>query len=367
MVKITKSTQLTRNSAVTGMIRLTSLALCAAAMLVWTQSDVDYSGSSLLATDVDLKHWRQSVTKACESAKTKEDVEAIRSMQTSAFTLPLLRSSSGRTPIKPCKNVLLDFGANIGDTSGKLVDAGLQGCSRKDLSADVPEVSFDVESKSFTHRRHNALTGGFKKLLGEDGPEDYCYYGVEGNPVFTERLADLEATLSAIRPSPLEHLHFFTESVGAGKDGPTKLYLDTVNGKQNYWGSSIFSGHQDVVKSSEGKTEKVAADVMGYTIGTLMKQTLRALQPDATEAEKKGNKFILKVDIEGGEFPLLAEAAEEGTLCRFVAMGNQADLFIEYHSQRVTGPNEWAGKKKEFTKKLEDCGVQFRQLGAHWH
>jgi hypothetical protein len=61
------------------------------------------------------------------------------------------------------------------------------------------------------------------------GPEDYCYYGAEGNPVFTDRsarLLDMDAPIL----DRLQHMHFFTTSVGAGEDGMTKfLYLDTIN------------------------------------------------------------------------------------------------------------------------------------------
>jgi hypothetical protein len=106
---------------------------------------------------------------------------------------------------------------------------------------------------------------------------------------------------------------------------------------------------------------------MGYTIGTLMRQTLIAFDPAATREDKQGGHFILKVDIEGGEYPLVHQAAEDGTLCEYVKMGNQADLYIEFHSQRVTGRNPLFGKLKEDRKKLADCGVTFRNLSANWH
>lgn len=111
------------------------------------------------------------------------------------------------------------------------------------------------------------------------GPEDYCYYGVEGNPVFTGRLQALERRVMDLRPRPLRHAHFLTGSVGAGEDGPAKLWLDTVNAKENYWGSSVFKGHQDVRKSAaETNSTETYADVEGYTVGRLMRMTLEDLQ-----------------------------------------------------------------------------------------
>jgi hypothetical protein len=204
-------------------------------------------------------------------------------------------------------------------------------------------------------------------MQGEDGPEDYCYYGIEGNPHFTDRLQKIEDFVMAMRPRPVQHMHFFTESVGAGEDGMTKLYLDTVNTKENFWGSSIFKDHQDVKRSANGgNVESVATPVMGYTIGTLMRKTLRAFDPNASSEDKKGGHLVLKVDIEGGEYPLLHQAVQEGTLCEFVKMGNKADLYIEFHSARVTGKHEYTGKTKEMKEHLTQCGVTFRNLAAWW-
>jgi hypothetical protein len=53
---------------------------------------------------------------------------------------------------------------------------------------------------------------------------------------------------------------------------------------------------------------------MGFTIETLIRQTLTAFDPAATGEDQQGGHFTLNVDIDGGEFPLLKQAAEEGTL-----------------------------------------------------
>lgn len=326
-----------------------------------------------------LKEWRHNLRKLCTAATSVKEVSAMTKKNLQGFSLPQVRvpQPRGDQAVKRCHNVVMDFGANVGDTSGHVIDTGLIGCKREDLGkeAKTPESHFNIETKQFEHvPKRNMLTQNMEKLMeevgkGKSGPEDYCYYGIEGNPHFTDRLQKIEDFVMAIRPRPIQHMHFFTESVGAGEDGMTKLYLDTVNTEQNFWGSSIFKDHQDVRKSAEqaGKSaDVIAAPVMGYTIGALMRKTLTAFDPNAADSQKKGNHLILKVDIEGGEYPLLHQAVEEGTLCEFVKLGNTADLFIEFHSQRVTGKHDFAGKTKQMKEHLTACGVTFRNLAAWW-
>jgi hypothetical protein len=76
-------------------------------------------------------------------------------------------------------------------------------------------------------------------------PEDYCYYGVEGNPVFTSCLRRDKIHILDMLPRPVRHFYFLTQHAGAGVDGPTMLYLDTINQKHNYWGSSMIPAHAD--------------------------------------------------------------------------------------------------------------------------
>lgn len=322
----------------------------------------------------EIKDFRRQLRDQCSSATTQDQVKAVADINKSIFKLPTSAPRRHLTQVKQCKNVVLDFGANIGDTAGKFIDAGLVGCRPKDLTS-IPDPLFDTEAKQFvdasSSKKKNRLAENFGTLISDIsptmGPEDYCYYGVEGNPVFTKKLQELENFVMDITPRPLEHIHFFTESVGAGQDGMTKLYLDMINSEQNFWGSSIMENHQDVRKTKNATNTTMAADVTGYTLGTLMRQSLVAFSPMATAEDKKGGHFVLKVDIEGGEFPLLMQAVEEGTLCEYVKMGNKADLFIEFHSQRVTGAHAYLGKKKTIEAKLTECGVTNRNLGAFWN
>lgn len=312
----------------------------------------------------------------CFDATTDADINSLDAKVKASYALPPPpHAQQPRDPVaatKRCNRVVIDFGANIGDTAGHAVTAGLFQCKH------VSNLRFDIETRTIDRGGRNAMANHLEHLMHPDpndsdsrtyGPQDYCYYGVEGNPVFTPRLENLQDAIMSLTPRPLKYLHFFTESVGAGEVGMTKLYLDTVNTDRNFWGSSIFKSHGDVKRSAEkNNATEVAADVMGYTISELVRNTLKVYDPaHVGKGERiKGQHLILKIDIEGGEYPLLLEAAKNGTLCELVAMGNRVDAFVEFHSQKVTGPNPLASKGRAAKNELEKCGVRFNNLGANW-
>lgn len=348
-----------------------------------------------------IKSWRRTLIRQCESAKNPDDVLSVGSATRSKYSLPGLtviddevsrRSrESDDAQMHRCKLVVMDFGANVGDTMAHMMDAGLVSCDKSQQlgKAAKSESHFDQTGFTLSDTGWNRVTRWLAGMVddvsklaksnskaaredgegGEVGPEDYCYYGVEGNPVFSQRLKRAEAWATKIRPKPLRHAHFLTEHVGAGNDGPTQLYLDTINTKENFWGSSIFKTHQDVKKSIKNGTagSATAAEVTGITISTLMKRTLQAFDPNAGEDDKSGGHLLLKVDIEGGEYPLVTEVSESGVLCDYVALGNRADLLIEFHSVRVTGVGGQGPKIRKHKERLEGCGVKFLGLQAWWH
>lgn len=316
----------------------------------------------------EVKAFRIDAQEKCKNAKSKEEVYAINKVLGDHFVMATNPTERPRDDVRPCRYVVLDFGANIGDTAGHVMDLGLKGCEKE----NARPKHFNLEKHIVEEiQKLNPITNRLNEIVnsfGDNniGPEDYCYYGVEGNPVFTKGLRNLEDSVLGMKPRPIRHLHFFTESVGAGEDGMTKLYLDTVNPEKNFWGSSTFKAHQDVRKSKvDGK--EVAADVMGLTLSTIMKKSLKAFDPNASPEERKGGHLLAKIDIEGGEYALMVEAAESGVVCEYIKMGNSADFIVEYHSQRVTGPNPLVGPSSKAKKKLEECGVKFRQLQAWWN
>ncbi len=191
--------------------------------------------------------------------------------------------------------------------------------------------------------------------MGELGyaPEDYCYYGIEGNPVFTERLLALEHRVRNTTPRPVRYAQFLTDTVTAGADGPTVLYLDTINKRFNYWGSSILSGHKDVVQSAARTENKTAveAPVQGWTLSTLLDKTTMGRDNETTK------HVFIKMDIEGGEFVVLNEAVE--TLCDYATKGVLVDLLAEIHSTKQIGvaDDDQARFHETTLPRLKECGV----------
>jgi hypothetical protein len=73
---------------------------------------------------------------------------------------------------------------------------------------------------------------------------------VEGNPVFTDRLQSLEDFILDTDPDRFSTSTFLPH-LSAQAKMEFKLYLDTINKDKNYWGSSIFDGHQDVRRAPQ--------------------------------------------------------------------------------------------------------------------
>lgn len=319
-----------------------------------------------------LKKWRQQITGMCMAATDEVGVMNIGSNVKNFFALPAERTRQPRgvDAIRRCKRVVLDLGANTGTGVGELIDSGLLPCDRKDLQVKSAYPHLNVDKKQFEEvGRRSALTKHLTRMMKENGsgPEDFCYYGVEGNPVFTQNLQELEDFIMALNPRPVEHIHFFTESVGAGYKGQATLYLDTASLQENFQGSSLLKSHKDVQRSaSSNKGELVTADVRAYTLEKLMAKTLSAYEPQAGNADWTDNHLILRIDIEGAEYELLQQAVDDGVLCEFVRNGNKADLFVEFHSESMTGPNPLSLRTDAIKEKLMACGVNFKNLAAWW-
>jgi hypothetical protein len=353
-----------------------------------------------------IKRLRSQMNRTCNAAVSSQQMQTLYNYSQFWFRFPESLSSSlghqisafndTKHVIARCKYIMLDFGANIGDTSSKLVDTGFLGCEKHGVLIPAPYVSIPFLSQSYQPKQqqqqqhqqqaqvmqildsdneccHNRLTRHMRqvlKLFGPDrGPEDYCYYGIEGNPVFTSRLKALEQAWMSTIPPPLAYAHFFTESVGTDQDGPTTLYLDTINADHNFWGSSLLSSHADVQKSMHHpntSSTPLTANVMGYTLDTLLNFTSIAFDPNASASARTGGHLLVKVDIEGGEYFLLRRAAETKFLCRYIAMGNTVDAYVEYHGPGTTGFSGASIETKKATQELADCGVRFRKLRGNW-
>ena len=206
-----------------------------------------------------MKEWRDLSKHECNELITaigkKFDADAIDRKEAlersfvSKITLnstPSTRNSSRADPYRRCQNTFIDLGTNIGDSIGYFVDNAIDVCSsmwvdanpKTKFNADFPRPHLDVTTLDFKHRgsKPNPLFGLLQRQtrsLPSATSESFCVYGMEGNPVFTDRLTKLQNFISDMNPRPVQHLHIFTESVVTAKNGPTKLYLDKTSVEQN--------------------------------------------------------------------------------------------------------------------------------------
>jgi len=308
-----------------------------------------------------IHEWREKFEEAAAIEDSERHRSRTKEFATNAFTVKNLRK---------CKHVMLDFGSNIGDSLLKMIDSSFPEFD-SGVSPDGEKLhhALNITSGNVgggvygfgrrnpnkwilpkwvkqTIQNYNNLN---KKKFNRDPVhiEDYCFYGVEGNPHFTSLLREQEIQIMNMIPRPVRHVHFLTEHVGAGSDGPTTLYLDTVNKKDNFWGSSVFNTHVDVV-SSGGKT---GVPVMGITLTRLLEETILP-----------GGHILIKIDIEGGEYQLLEEAINSSILCKLIKeKGVKIDMLNELHNAKIVGSEEPLKRWKEIKgeQKIKACGVGY--------
>ena len=187
-------------------------------------------------------------------------------------------------------------------------------------------IARDVIAKRQMGRRNN------NQRLMQNGarPEEYCFYGVEGNQAFTRRLRGLEYLLMSTYHNmegykslrPLRHVHFFTETVAASKDGPSDLYLDSVS--TDAVGSSLLKSHK--YANIGGKK----ATVQGRTLTWLLENVVDGFGISHNNGHQSSGHLILKVDIEGGEYDVLKQVIQSDMLCEYTK-NNRVDLAVEFH------------------------------------
>jgi hypothetical protein len=209
-----------------------------------------------------LKEWRETTQKTCQaildsSEQVQDKVLKKEKLEKNAiqegFILPQvtadnnnLRGVLEHKKYESCKNAFIDLGTNIGDSIGYFVDLSIDVCyplwmkslpqTRK--SKDFPHPHLDINKLEISHkgseynRLHTTLLHHMTNTK-DMTPENTCVYGMEGNPIFTERLNKLENYIMDMKPRPVRHLHIHTESVATAEDGPTKLFLDKSSVKNN--------------------------------------------------------------------------------------------------------------------------------------
>ncbi len=253
-----------RQKKLNGSVQFASIAVLALfVILSLSNQEVSISGdlysSPTAERQQSMTKWRESAQEECkELIKTvgknadsagvdkKEALERafVNKIKTNAE--PSTISASKAEPYRRCKNAFIDLGTNIGDSIGYFIDNSVDVCSLLWVDANpdtkfnnqFPRPHLDVATLDFKHRgsKPNPLYGLLQRTMKKSPKatsETFCVYGMEGNPVFTERLTKLENFVSDMNPRPVQHLHIFTESVITAINGPTKLFLDKLSVKEN--------------------------------------------------------------------------------------------------------------------------------------
>jgi FkbM family methyltransferase len=118
-------------------------------------------------------------------------------------------------------------------------------------------------------------------------------YAVEANPFFNEILGDVKK----YSEDKGHKFNLFTETAAWTKNEKLTFWLDTVNAKRNYYGSSLLKIHPHVIKSGYKNVS-----VQGIDISELLKQY------------NENDEVVLKIDIEGSEYDIFLHLIKEGTL-----------------------------------------------------
>jgi hypothetical protein len=330
----------------------------------------------------------------------------------SSISIPLDRDSqsplslSDRIQSPPCPHIFLDLGANRGDSLSKFIQAGIPCSSSSFLyngttgritpviasTTKILQPPKNTKKVSLTQWIQNVMmeyqqqqqqsqastptttTSTTSRLPPEAiGPEHYCYYGVEGNPIFTQPLRALEYRVQSSIPRPVRSAFFLTETVASGNTQITEgstipLYLDTVNVANHYFGSSLLSTHTDVRNSARKHNDGIARSVpvQSWTLSTLLRTMVRI-------DRSTGSHVIIKIDIEGAEYELLNEAYDSGVLCHdLVSNGVRADIRVEIHPKKTILGNTPRDDssfthldrfKNKVRFQLQKCGVHLDIVG----
>lgn len=141
---------------------------------------------------------------------------------------------------------------------------------------------------------------GFDEISDTLGlhPEEYCFAGLEGNPVFKDKLAEREKEFARRGI----YAKFVVPGAIADKDGEVTFFLDTTNVNVNFWGSSLI----DYQRGHDAK--KTPVTVPAYSFASLFENI----------GIKPSDAVILHMNAEGGEFYSIPQAVRDGTLCKYV-------------------------------------------------
>jgi FkbM family methyltransferase len=148
-----------------------------------------------------------------------------------------------------------------------------------DLGANTGDSVYDF---------FNAKSSKYPKIFNstDGGRSDWSVYAFEANPQFDAQLDAMKMRLE--NTTRQINIHLYKSTAAWIYNGNVTFYLDTVNKKHNFWGSSIDSNHPDVVRSNRTRISVSCVDIA-----------------DVVEKFTKRDTIVLKMDVEGVENELL--------------------------------------------------------------
>lgn len=161
------------------------------------------------------------------------------------------RLLSKSSPTRP-RCVFVDAGANIGDSFRVF----MREKSKFEFTYPIPEGMDPIECES---------------------------YLFEASPVHTPALKTLEQEYKT--RSPPAKLTVYPATAVWIKDSTMPFYLDTINPKHDFWGSSLNPSHPDSIKSGKHYVNVTTVNIADFLLRNFLPQ----------------DHVILKVDIEGAE------------------------------------------------------------------
>ena len=156
-----------------------------------------------------VKEWRHNIIRMCKDAATEEDTSLVCKRPRDFTSAMHEKESSHNLDLKPeywiqiCPFIFLDLGTGVGNKLAKFIDSGLEGCRRNDTDTlGFDPMHFDVGTGTFKEVVSNSMVsdddfthwvkGKIASFYPGLGPEDYCVYGVEPNPLVNADLFKLE-------------------------------------------------------------------------------------------------------------------------------------------------------------------------------
>jgi len=188
---------------------------------------------------------------------------------------------------KKTKYVLIDLGANKGDSIYNFFGM------KDQMSNKLPEL-IDPE------------------LVNQ---VSWTIFAFEANPVFDKDLYRMKQKLSK-----KHKVNLYNSTAAWIYNGYINFYLDLVNKKDSYWGSSLDNNHPDVVRSGKTKVNVSCVDIAELLL----------------ENFNENDFIVVKIDIEGAEYDLLVDFIKKNVLKLIDYIG------IEYHNNllKFNSPNQ---------------------------